>query len=299
MPADSPQVETISAPSAGPTVAILGGVHGDEYEGVIAARWLLEHVRSTLIKGTIRVAAPAHRAAWETTTRESPIDGKNLARVFPGSPDGTATDVVAHELTERVVAGADLLIDLHSAGTNYEMPFLCGFQDDGGTTSKKSQYFAQLFGADFTWRHSGRPAPGRSLSVAYDLNIPAIYTEGGGGRSVRHRELLGYTDGVQRVLQSLSMVETAPPAINVSRHVIGDGNTDAGITAPTTGYLVMHVETGERCEQDQVLADIIDQNGALLCRIAAPNDGYLMMRRREARVLAGDTVLIFAAKDER
>jgi predicted deacylase len=95
------------------------------------------------------------------------------------------------------------------------------------------------------------------------------------------------------------MVETAPPAINMSRHVIGDGNTDAGITAPTTGYLVMHVETGERCEQDQVLADIIDQNGALLCRIAAPNDGYLMMRRREARVLAGDTVLIFAAKDER
>ncbi len=299
MSTHSPRVETISAPSPGPTIAILGGVHGDEYEGVIAARWLLAHLRSKLIKGTIRVAAPAHRASWETTTRESPIDGKNLARVFPGSPDGSATEIVAYELTERVIAGADLLIDLHSAGTNYEMPFLCGFQDDGGTISDKSQHFAQLFGADFTWRHSGRPAPGRSLSIAFDLNIPAIYTEGGGGRSVRQHELLGYTDGVQRVLQSLSMVETAPPAISVSTHVIGDGNTDAGITAPTAGYLVMHVESGERCEQAQILADIIDQDGAMLCRIVAPNDGYLMMRRREARVLAGDTVLIFAAKDER
>lgn len=299
MPTDSPQVETISATVPGPTVALLGGIHGDEYEGVIAAQWLLTNLRSTLLRGTVRVAAPAHPAAWVTTTRESPIDGKNLARVFPGSRDGTATEIVAHELVERVIKGADLLIDLHSAGSNYEMPFLCGFQDDGGNVSQQSRHFAKLFHADFTWRHSGKPAPGRSLSVAYDLNVPAIYTEGRGGRSVRQRDLQGYTDGVLRVLQSLSMVATAPPTVGVSRPVFGDGNTDVGITAPTAGYLVMHVDTGDPCEQDQTLAEIIDQHGASHCRITAPNDGYLMMRRRESRVLRGDTVLIFATRDGR
>ena len=298
MPITSPHVVTISAPSPGPTVAILGGVHGDEYEGVIAARWLTAFLRSTLVRGTIRVAAPAHPAAWESTSRESPTDGKNLARVFPGSPDGSATEVVAHELTQQLIAGADLLIDLHSAGTNYEMPFLCGFQDDDGNVSKTSQHFARIFGAEFTWRHSGKPAPGRSLSAAYDLNIPAIYTEGGGGRSVRYDELKGYTDGVRRVLHSLSMVEETLPTTSASTFVVGDGNTDIGMPAPTAGYLVMHAETGTQVAQGQIVADIVDSDGALLSRIPAPHHGYLMMRRREARVSTGDTVLIFAAKDE-
>lgn len=298
MPIALPQVVTVSAASPGPTVALLGGVHGDEYEGVIAARWLMTFLQSMLIRGTVRVAAPAHPAAWESTSRESPTDGKNLARVFPGSPDGSATDIVAHEITQQLIMGADLLIDLHSAGTNFEMPFLCGFQDNGVDITKTSQHFARIFGAEFTWRHSGKPAPGRSLSVAYDLNIPAIYTEAGGGRSVWHDELQGFTDGVRRVLHSLSMLENAPPVINTSTRVVGDGNTDAGITAPIPGYLVMHVATGEPCEKGQIVADILDLNAATRCHIAAPNDGYLMMRRREARVNTGDTVLIFAAKDE-
>ena len=274
----------ITAPSAGPTVALLGGVHGDEYEGVIAARWLISHLRSVLVKGTVRVAAPAHPAAWETTTRESPLDGKNLARVFPGNAEGTPTESVAHELTERVLRGADLLIDLHSAGTNFEMPFLCGFQDDGGSVSATSRQLADVFAADFTWRHSGKPAPGRSLSVAFELGIPAIYTEGGGGRSVRFNELTGYADGVLRVLRELSMVAGAPSPTKSSIRVLGDGNTDIGIISPASGFMVSRVESGEPCATGQALADIVDIDGKTIDLVRAPQAGYLMMRRREARV---------------
>jgi predicted deacylase len=299
MPHPSPHVVTITAPSAGPTVALLGGVHGDEYEGVIAARWLIAHLRSVLVKGSIRAAAPAHPAAWETTTRESPLDGKNLARVFPGNAEGTPTESVARELTERVLRGADLLIDLHSAGTNFEMPFLCGFQDDGGSVSATSRQLADVFAADFTWRHSGKPAPGRSLSVAFELGIPAIYTEGGGGRSVRFNELTGYTNGVLRVLRELSMVAGAPSPTKSSIRVLGDGNTDIGITSPASGFMVSRVESGEPCATGQALADIVDIDGKTIDQIRAPQAGYLMMRRREARVEVGDTALIFAVKDDR
>ncbi|MEY4400810.1 MAG: hypothetical protein RL072_675 [Actinomycetota bacterium] len=295
----SPRVVTIAAPSAGPVVALLGGVHGDEYEGVIAARWLIAYLRANLVRGTIRAAAPAHPAAWETTSRESPTDGKNLARVFPGDASGTSTEVVAHELSERVLKSSDLLIDLHSAGTNFEMPFLCGFQDDGGSVSATSCQLADTFAATFTWRHMGKPAPGRSLSVAFDLGIPAIYTEGGGGRSIRHDELTGYTDGVLRVLHELGMVASAPSSLISSVRVLGDGNTDAGITAPASGYMVSLVESGEPCVSGQPLADIVDFEGKTLDQIRAPQAGFVMMRRRDARVETGDTVLIFAVKDER
>lgn len=280
-------------------MALLGGVHGDEYEGVIASRWIIAHLRSMLIKGTIRAATPAHPAAWEATSRESPIDGKNLAREFPGDAKGTATEIVAHELTEHVLKGSNLLIDLHSAGNNFEMPFLCGFQDDGGSVAASSRHFADIFAADFTWRHSGVPSPGRSLSTAFNLGIPAIYTEGGGGRSVRRDELTGYTDGVLRVLHELSMVDIAPTRMGSSVRVLGDGNTDTGITAPASGYLVSRVTSGEPCLAGQVLADIVDIDGTIVDEIRAPQAGYLMMRRRDARVNVGDTTLIFAVGDVR
>ena len=299
MQPDLPQVYTITSTKPGPTVAILGGVHGDEYEGVIAALWLAKFLQSNLVGGNVRISAPAHPAAWSATLRESPIDGKNLARVFPGSANGSATQIVADEITERVIRGADLLIDLHSAGTNFEMPFLCGYHGGTGKISDESQRFADIFGADFTWQHSGQPLPGRSLSVAFDLKIPSIYTEGRGGKSVRHSDLQGYIDGVQRVLHELGMVTSAPISRVASCQVIGEGNTDAGITAQIAGYIVTRAECGQRVSRQEIIADIIDVNGDLLSQIDAPHDGFIMMRRRDARIEVGDNLFIFAMKDVR
>ena len=42
-----------------------------------------------------------------------PEDGKNLNRCFPGSPDGTFSDVLAHHVFTELIAPSDVLIDLH------------------------------------------------------------------------------------------------------------------------------------------------------------------------------------------
>ena len=42
-----------------------------------------------------------------------PEDGKNLNRCFPGSPDGTLHDVLAHHVFDELIAPSDVLIDLH------------------------------------------------------------------------------------------------------------------------------------------------------------------------------------------
>jgi predicted deacylase len=67
----------------------------------------------------------ANLAAWKNGTRESGIDALNLARVFPGSCDGSATQRIAYALT-ALIAEVDLLVDLHSAGQHYAMPFVIG-----------------------------------------------------------------------------------------------------------------------------------------------------------------------------
>jgi predicted deacylase len=42
-----------------------------------------------------------------------PADGKNLNRSFPGSLDGTYTDVLARSIYDDLIAPAEVLLDLH------------------------------------------------------------------------------------------------------------------------------------------------------------------------------------------
>ena len=299
MDAELPVVTVIRGPSPGPTVALLGGVHGDEYEGVIAATAIARMLQTELVRGIVRVAAPAHPAAWAARTRRSPIDGADLARVFPGRTGGSATEQVAHAITEHLIRGSDLLVDLHSAGSGFEMPFLCGYHGDGDH-GIESQRYADAFAARYTWRHDGWPAPGRSLTAAIELGVPAIYVEGHGGRSIRADELRGYIDGVRRLVHLLGMLADAPPRSHDPVRVRGAGNTDAGILAPSAGYLVVGNRVGDTVERGDVIARIVDVAGTHLADIIAPNAGVLMLLRRDALVSAGDTVCIVAsAGDER
>jgi len=296
MPVVIPEIITVTSQNVGPTVAILAGVHGDEYEGVIAALSLARELPQELICGTVKIVSPAHPSAWQNCNRVSPIDGENLARVFPGSQNGSATEQLAHAITEQLIKSADVLIDLHSAGTNFEMPFLCGFHAGSHSWCKESERLANVFNADFTWHHNGEPDYGRSLTVAYEQQIPAIYIEGHGGRSIRKTDLDGYTAGVRRVLQALNMVQIAPQTTGDTTQVTGSGNTDAGLVASDDGYLVTRVHVGDLVPSGEVIAEIIDITGVVLSTLYATQTSYIMLLRRDARVIAGDTICITASE---
>ncbi|CAB4331965.1 unannotated protein [freshwater metagenome] len=289
-----PSVETISGKKDGPTVAILGGVHGDEFEGVLATRKIADAVSTSLLCGRVKYAAPSNPPAWDSAMRVSPLDGLNLARVFPGKDDGLPTEKIAHHLTQNLIARSDLVIDLHSAGKLFDMPMLCGYQDAGGELGARSHKFAEIFAAPFLWQHNGKPAPGRSLSAAEELGIPSIYVEGRGGGQVRATELDCYVEGVLRILKSLTMINDAPIAKSASVVVEGDGNTDEGIVAHSAGYYITHGQVGEKIAQGTLLGEIVDSRGKVLEAIKSPQSGVIMLLRRKTEVEVSDTLAIVA-----
>ena len=103
----------LEATVPGPRVVVLGGVHGDETEGVLAASRLTREV-DALARGILDVVPVCHEVAFAADSRTSPLDGGNLARVFPGDAAGSPTERLAHHLTRDVLQGADLLVDLHT-----------------------------------------------------------------------------------------------------------------------------------------------------------------------------------------
>ena len=117
--------------SDGPTLSVVGGVHGDEFEGVAACLALAEGLVGTAIAGRVRLVPVAHEAAHRASLRSSPVDGRNLARTFPGDAAGEPTERLAAAIRTEVILGSDVFVDLHSAGTAYAMPLLVGWGDDG------------------------------------------------------------------------------------------------------------------------------------------------------------------------
>lgn len=80
-----------------------------------------------------------YRPALTGSARLSPVDSANLARLFPGRPEGTYSERLAHVITHRLMRRADLLVDLHGAGAYYSMPAPCGHSWPGDEVSARSR----------------------------------------------------------------------------------------------------------------------------------------------------------------
>ena len=106
----------------GPTLLIMGGTHGDEYEGQISIANLARELTPDRIRGRLILMPTTNAPAAEAGLRTSPIDNGNLNRLFPGDPRGTITEMIAHYIEETVMPLADYAIDLHSGGSSLFYP---------------------------------------------------------------------------------------------------------------------------------------------------------------------------------
>lgn len=285
---------TVSAAEAGPHVVILGGVHGDETQGVLAAgRLATDETRLTC--GSVAIVPVCHEAAFSADRRTSSIDDGNLARVFPGKPDGRPTAQLAHHLYTEVLSGADLLIDLHTSGQDYDMPFLAGYIAETAAAESLARRAATAFGADFLWRHPVR-TEGRTVSVVDQ----AIYVECSGGGLVSGASVDAYVAGVRRVLAAMDMIATAPPdPSGPSIRVTGGGDLDRDmISVRHQGQFLTDLRGGAQVEAGQLMGTVVTTGGRVLEEVTAPEDAWVMAVKRRPPVLVGDLVVCLAAADQ-
>jgi predicted deacylase len=281
----------------GPTLAVLAGVHGDEYEGIQAIPRIFRSFDLSELRGRLICVPVCNVPAFRTATRSSPIDGLNLARVFPGDPHGTITQRIAYALTERVIAPARLLIDLHSAGVAYAMPTLVGYPYGDTQLARDARDAAHAFGCDVLWAHPPDPtATGRSISAAEEHGIPWIYTEAAGGGRAKPEDVACYTQGVLNVMRWLGMLAGRPEVRPVRCHLLGSGNTDAPIRAATSGYFVSRVALLDQVLAGQPIGQVLDLAGEPIEEILANRDGRVAMIRGLPMIHAGEGAFLLSGE---
>jgi hypothetical protein len=286
---------TLDSGKPGLRVVVFGGTHGDEIEGILAAN-RVANTDFKLLSGVLEVVPVVHEAAYHADSRFSPLDGGNLARVFPGDPNGRPTQRLAHALQTQVLNGVDLLIDLHTAGQIYDIPYLVGYIDDGRDKKGLGARACKAFGADFIWRHEARVG-GRTLS---DVDA-AIYTEAPLPGPTDMGFVDRYYDGVLRVLAELGMIDRSaapPPPARPARPIASGGDVDKDLQAAGhAGIYVPKVREAERVAKGQLLAQIIDIKGKVLQELHAPFDGWVVVSQRRPHVKPGDSVVGIAIDD--
>lgn len=282
--------------NSGPRVAILAGVHGDEFEGQVAVRRLLATLDVELLRGEVVVVPRANPPAVDARTRISPADGLNLAREFPGSDDGTVTQRAAAAISESVIAGSDLLIDLHSAGRDFAMPLLAGYPAKSGDLARRA---AHAFGAPLVWEHDA-VAPGRSLSTALDLGVPCLYVEGSGGGGLRGEEIDVYVGGLFRILALLDMYPAGDRSALPTQTILrgGDGNLDESYSSTVEGWCVARASAGDIVSTGSPIADIVRDDGTIGQTVTASGPGMVIFLRRRADVVPGDAIAALAPVPE-
>ena len=98
----------------GAVLALTAGVHGMEYPPILALQRLRASMDPRTLAGTIIMVHVVNMPSFlGRTIYYSPIDGKNLNRVFPGKADGTISERIADVIydEERPGRGECVMID--------------------------------------------------------------------------------------------------------------------------------------------------------------------------------------------
>lgn len=202
----------------GPVLGITAGVHGYEYSPILAGQQLIERINPKELTGTVILVQIANTGSFlGRSPFINPKDGKNLNRVFPGSPEGTITERVADFISKEVISKSTHFIDAHSGDSPEDLIAYMGYyqNDNKPEASATGRAMSLATGFDYIveFRTTGKDYlkegnPSLYCSAeAFKRGIPAIDFECGRLGLVEPELVAKITTGIERIMTYLKMKE--------------------------------------------------------------------------------------------
>jgi predicted deacylase len=283
-------IVVIHGSSPGPRVSVTAGIHGAEYVSIAASREVVLALDPADVRGSIVAVLTANTAAFAARTiYVNPMDGLNLNRQFPGKADGTPSERLARWLTDHVIAGSDVFVDMHCGDMNEALVSFTGIEDTGDpAVDARSRALAEAYGLRYLLIG---PSPGTTTTAAAALGIPAVLGEVGGQGRWPAEDVALHAAGFRRLLRAAGVVDDAPDLPRFETETL---RTEAWMRAATTGYWDPAVAVGDRIERGTVVGEVRDAFGVVLEAPIAPVDGVVIFLVTSLAMNAGDPLLALA-----
>jgi predicted deacylase len=284
-------------PGARPGRGLLatGSTHGDEYEGPAALKHLLREIPIERVRGRLVLVPVLNVMAFKAGRRESPDDGGNLNRLFPGDSRGTVTSRLADFVTRFLFPHAHVVMDLHAGGEVARFALHASFPEvKDPARRKETEETARGFGSRFVraWRATAAHLHG----TARDQGKITIGGEFGWGRALLPEGVSMVKQGVLTAAVRQGELEGPPPP---PRHVPREAQILVDTTDPASdvlaafeGHFEPSVALGDRVEAGQPTGFLHDFNRLddPPFELRAPHPGFVMSQAWGARVVQGQIV---------
>ena len=272
-------ITLVRGAQTGPTLALIAGTHGSEVAPIVA----LQRVRATLdpaqLRGTILIVHVANMPSFlGRTVYYSPIDGKNLNRVYPGKADGTVSERIAYAITNQIIERADYLVDIHAGDGNESLrpyTYWSPLRLDARADSVARE-MALAWGNDHividTVRPRDRQASVYTQNTAQIRGKPALTTEAGYLGIAAEDMVQRNVDGVFRLLRYFRMI---PGNVEPVRQPLFFERTEV-LRSPATGVWHPKVERGQSVQKGMLIGVLTDFFGVTQAEIRAPFGGIVL-----------------------
>ena len=288
----------INGAAPGPVLALIAGTHGMEYVPIIALQQMRERIDPKTLKGTVIMVHVANMPSFlGRTIYYSPVDGKNLNRVYPGNPDGTLSERIADTITREVIARATHVVDLHCGDGNESLrPYTYWITTGDPKVAEAGKAMALAFGLDHIVVDAGRPTdPAASVytsNTAITRGKPALTTETGGMAVVDSASIDLVHRGVAGLMRHLGMRTDGPAPVRTPVLL----ERSEVLRAGATGIFYATVERGRDVKKGTPLGRVTDFHGKTIEEIVAPFDGHILYVVGTPPVSKGEPVAMIGGK---
>ncbi len=273
------KIHVYRAVKPGPTLLLIGGLHGDEINGVeIVRRSMRKKLFKKLKRGTVIAVPLLNVYGFISFSREFP-GGKDVNRSFPGKKSGSLASRIARTLTKVVLPHVDFALDFHTGGAgihNYPQSRVYG-------KDKRSIDLAEMFGMPYIVKTSLIPHSLRQ--TGYLKMIPMVVFEGGESLRIDEHSIREGMKGVQRVMSSLKMIDKI---YNRVKPVVFEHSN--WMRAARSGIFILNKRSGEKIRKGDILGEIIDPNNEFISRVKAKYSGTIYGHNNSPVVSQGDAL---------
>ena len=289
-------IVSVHGPAQGPTAVVVGGVHGDEPEGQIAALRLARETQPDDVTGRLIVVPCASPDASRAYTRLWP-NGVNFNRSFPGDAGGAADQQLAHFFSTVLFPLADVVVDMHSGGRSGLCPPWSEMHWVDDPVQRRAMVDAMLaWGTEHHFVYIDIAGTGLLVGEAERQGKLVVSTELGGGGHVTAATHRVAQSGLANVLRHVGVLRGEATTRDVPGIIGRATDVENYLLAPESGLWETFVDVGERVVIGQPVGQIhfLERPDREPAVVRAENDGIVFVVRAIATTDQGDNVAVIA-----
>ena len=242
----------------GSALLLIAGNHGDEYEGEMVLAKAARLIEAADVRGSITILPYVNQPAFIAAVRNSPLDGGNLNRSFPGNPSGGPTQRIAYYLEHELLPLHDAVFDIHSGGTSMDH-LICSLVELSHDDARDKRAIELMMAMRLPYgfiADNGADSP-TSMAAARRAGIIGLSGELGGGATTTPATMAHTARAVDSLLRAMGITSRPilVPSDDTSRsetRLIRQGSASWFVYATRRGWFEPAADVGDIVKAGQV-----------------------------------------------